>query len=171
MPCRSCKQPALTRFGAVDNTAGGYVFINCLRRSLGLGFGSWDEEAHAALYSHLASMVEIQQEWSMTPEEIRAVPFGTNAARTMFYAARYPTRYLVAGDAFWTCMGTTADQARQSVSDESGPYWNQVVFAARTIGKAEGGTRTGETKVDLGTPLAVGGAAFLVLLIGAAMAR
>ena len=171
MACGSCQQRALTRFGAVDTTAGGYVFINCLRRALGLSFGTWDAAAHAALYDRLASMIEIQQEWAMTPEAIRAVPFSTGSARTMFYAVRYPTRYLVAGDGFWTCMGTTADAARQSLSEESGSYWQQVVLAARTIGKAEGGTGAGESKVDLGTPLVIGGAAFLALLLGAAMSR
>lgn len=169
MACGSCQQRALAALAA-ENTAS--VYLSCLRASLGIGPGTWDEDAHVALYNHLASLVDAQGDWRMTPEEIRAIPFGANPARTVFYASRYPTRYLVAGDAFWSCIGVTQAEAREQVSAESGPYWTTVLTAANRISKAEAPASDldGGLKSDPLVPLAIGGAAFLLLVVGSAMA-
>ncbi len=160
MACGSCGQ---ARLGASNLSV---IFLSSLRGALGLGQGGWDRDAHTALWRRLAGLIDVRSDLGMTVEQLTAVPWGERPDRTAFYAAMYPPRYIPAGDAFWTEMGITAEDARTSMSRESGAYYLAAMGAADRIGKAEGLVGTGPVKDTSPSPMLIG-LGLVALLVGA----
>jgi len=139
-----------------------------LQRSLGVApAAKWTQESHVALYDALSRILNVQSTRSQTPDQIRAVPYGSEPDITGTYAGNYPTRYLVASDRFWACIGVTHDEAAVQASRASGPYYEAMVSVMTHVR----GTEEGPGDKSSGVPwwlwvlggVAAGAAVYLVV--------
>jgi hypothetical protein len=115
------------------------IYIRCLRDALGVTPGTgWDAEAHTALYEVCSRNVDVLSERREDGAAIRAVPFGSEPARTGQYALMF-ANWQPADSSFWSCLGVTMDQAHKQQEIASGPYWTMMGAAATYIGISESG--------------------------------
>jgi hypothetical protein len=146
----------------------GGTFLSCLRRVLGVTpAAGWSPEAHTALYAALAPIINVQGDRGQTPDQIRAVVFGSEASITAAYVGNYPTRFLPSNNDFWRCAGVTRDDAATQAASGSGPYYEAMLAVMDHVRRSE----MGEQPKDAGTPwwlwllggVAAGGAVYLLV--------
>jgi len=128
MTCRTCGSPASD-------------LVYCIGARFGIVTTKWNEELHNAFYRYLSTIVNVQAERGMSPEQIAAIPFGAEPATTASYVTKALRSYWQPGDTFWGCLWTGRDEILAS---------DVVTAAAKHVREAEG--RSPNRKTGEGVP-------------------
>jgi len=152
--------------GQLDGTR----FLPCLREALRLppGGATWDENAHRALYEFLSMQKAIQESRKQTPTQIAAVAWGSEPETTGGYVMAFAPTFLASGNNFWSCLGTTMEDAKTQLAAESGDYYDTSLEAGSAASVAEGGSALGGLPtwawalIGIGGLAAVGGILWLI---------
>jgi len=131
----ACNCPTLAQVEA------GAAYLRCVRGMLAgvQPAAKWDEAAHAGLYRYVATQATIRSERGQTAEQIRAVPYGSEPARTAEYVMRFGD-WEGAGSQFWACLGLSKADADAQRSAGSGPHWGALSAAGSAVRGSEGGS-------------------------------